>query len=142
MIETLIESLNAGTLFSQYHSGIFVKIFKLELHSHQTGILAFSVHRSLIFSKSSLFGINDDKLLIKYHFFTSSIGVIGLTNHRQFASYSYNATSQSDSCGKLFTYHIVETSNSSGVVSDGNLPVILEMVTFAVSTFVISLLDI
>ena len=34
----------------------------------------------------------------------------------------------------LFTYHIVDVINSHGVVSDGILPVILEMLTVAVST--------
>jgi hypothetical protein len=94
MIDTLIESLNEGTLFSQYHSGAEGKIFKLIAHSHHKGIFAFSVHRSLIFSKSSFPGINEFNC-IKYHFLTSSIGVIGLTTHKQAASYSYKVTSPS-----------------------------------------------
>jgi hypothetical protein len=36
---------------------------------------------------------------------------------------------------------MVEVINSHGVVSDGILPVILEILTLAVSTLVISLLD-
>jgi hypothetical protein len=47
-----------GSLFSQYHSGIVVRIFKLELHSHQA--LDLSVHRVFIAAKSSLPGINED----------------------------------------------------------------------------------
>jgi hypothetical protein len=138
IIEILIESLNEGSLFSQYHSGIFVKIFILLDHSHHTGILAFSVHRSLIFSKSSFPGMNESNSM-KYHFLTSSIGVIGLTTHRQAASYSYKVTSPSAFLGKLFTYPIVETINSPGVVSDGTFHVILEIFKLVVSTFVISL---
>ena len=64
-------SLIDGSLFSQYHSGTVVNIFNVELHSHHTGILAFSVHRSLIFSKSSLLGMNESNSM-KYHFFASS----------------------------------------------------------------------
>jgi hypothetical protein len=52
-------SLNDGSLFSQYHSGAAGKIFKLVAHSHPNGIFALSVHRSLIFSKSSFQGINE-----------------------------------------------------------------------------------
>jgi hypothetical protein len=89
-----MESLIAGSLFSQYHSGIAGNIFIPIDHSHHTGILAFSVHRSLIFSKSSLLGMNESNSM-KYHFFASSIGVIGLTSHKQAASYSYIVTCQS-----------------------------------------------
>jgi hypothetical protein len=138
MIEIEIESLNEGSLFSQYHSGIVGKIFMLIAHSHHVGILAFSVHRSLIFSKSSFPGINESNS-IKYHFFTSSIGVIGLASHRHAASYSYIVTSQSAFCGILLIYHIVETINSPGVLCDGRFHVILEMLIVEVSTFVISL---
>jgi hypothetical protein len=127
-----------GSLFSQYHSGIFVSMFIFIAHSHHKGIFAFSVHHSFIFSKSSLFGINEDSVM-KYHFFASSAGVIGLTIHKQAASYSYMATSPSTFHGKLFMYHIVETINSHGVVSDGKFHVIFEMLSVEVSTLVISL---
>jgi hypothetical protein len=138
IIETFIESLIEGSLFSQYHSGIFTKIFKLEPHSHHRGILAFSVHRSFIFSKSSFPGIKESNSM-KYHFLASSAGVIGLTSHKQAASYSYIATSPSAFCGILFIYHIVDTISSPGVVSDGKFHVILEILKLDVSTFVISL---
>ena len=128
-----------GSLFSQYHSGIDDKILILVLHSHPTGIFALASHRLLILSKSSLFGMNDDSFK-KYPFLTSSIGVTGLTTHKHEASYSYTVTSHSDSFGKFFEYHKVETTNSDGVDEDGNFHVILEIVTPAVSTFVISLL--
>jgi hypothetical protein len=138
IIETLIASLSVGSLFSQYHSGIVGKIFMLIAHSHHIGILAFSDHRSLIFSKSSFPGINESNSM-KYHFLVSSIGVIGLMSHKQAASYSYILTSPSVFCGMLFMYPIVETINSVGVVSDGIFHVILEILILAVSTFVISL---
>jgi hypothetical protein len=86
MIVTLIDSLTEGSLFSQYHSGASTKILIFQPHS-QLDNFAFSVHRSLIFSKSSLLGMNDDNF-IKYHFLISSKGVIGLTSHKQDASYS------------------------------------------------------
>jgi hypothetical protein len=76
---------------------------------------------------------------MKYHFLTSSIGVIGLTSHKQAASYSYIVTSPSAFCGTVLMYHIVDTINSPGVVSDGRFHVILEMLVLEVSTFVISL---
>jgi hypothetical protein len=60
IIETEMESLIVGSLFSQYHSGISVKMLRLILHSHHSGIFALFVHRSLIFSRSSLLGINED----------------------------------------------------------------------------------
>jgi hypothetical protein len=87
MIATLIASLMVGSLFSQYHSGTVGRIFRLILHSHPTGIFALVAHRFLILSKSSLLGMNDDNFK-KYHFLTSSIGVIGLTTHKHEASYS------------------------------------------------------
>jgi hypothetical protein len=62
MIETRIESLIEGSLFSQYHSGTAGKILRVEPHSHQIGIFALAVHRFLILSKSSLLGMNDDNL--------------------------------------------------------------------------------
>ena len=46
------------------------------------------------------------------------------------------------SLGRLLTYHIVDVISSPGVVSEGILHVIFEMLTVAVSTFVISLLEI
>jgi hypothetical protein len=63
MIETLIASLIVGSLFSQYHSGIVDKMLKLAAHSHPTGIFALVAHHSLIHSKSSLLGINDDNFI-------------------------------------------------------------------------------
>jgi hypothetical protein len=127
-----------GSLFSQYHSGAFVNIFISIAPSHHIGIFAFSVHRSLIFSRSSLPGINELSC-IKYQCLTSFIGVIGLTSHKQAASNSYIVTSPSTFHGRLFMYHIVETINSHGVVSDGIFHVILEILRVEVSTFVISL---
>jgi hypothetical protein len=62
-MEILIASLIEGSLFSQYHSGIVGKIFIPIDHSHHVGILAFSVHRSLIFSKSSFPGMNESSTI-------------------------------------------------------------------------------
>ncbi|MBR7036972.1 hypothetical protein IKI14_03780 [bacterium] len=138
MIVTEIESLNDGSLFSQYHSGALIKMFKPHHHSSQFAVLALLVRRSFMLSRSLFPGINDDRFM-KYHTFVSSGGVIGLTSHRHEASYSYLTTSPSDSFGKLFTYHIVDTINSPGVVCDGNFHVILQMLIFEVSTFGISL---
>jgi hypothetical protein len=86
MIVTLMDSLTEGSLFSQYHSGASTRIFIPQPHS-QLDSFAFSVHRSFIFSKSSLFGMNDDNFM-KYQFLLSSKGVIGLTSHKHDASYS------------------------------------------------------
>jgi hypothetical protein len=63
IIDTQTESLTGGSLFSQYHSGATGRIFILIAHSHHAGIFAFSVHRSLIFSKSSFQGINEDNCI-------------------------------------------------------------------------------
>jgi hypothetical protein len=138
IIVTEIESLNDGSLFSQYHSGAVIKIFKPHPQSSQFAVLALLVRRSFMLSRSLFPGMNDDRF-IKYHTFLSSGGVIGLTSHRHEASYSYLTTSPSDSFGKLFTYHIVDTINSPGVVCDGNFHVNLQILIFDVSTFGISL---